>query len=59
MTDMGRKNELQEAELERRLEILEGPRADEMLQDDLPVSDLVWLLVVGVVVSALLLWWAL
>lgn len=59
MTDTGRTNEPEGAELERRLEILEGPRADEMLQEDLPVSDLVWLLVVGVVVSALLLWWAL
>lgn len=59
MSDENRASEPKDAELERRLTILEGPKAGDMLQDDLPVNDLLWLLATGVIVSVILLWWAL
>lgn len=50
-------NEFDE-ELERRLQRLESPGGGGMVQDDLPLSDILWCVAVLVVVGSALVWWA-
>lgn len=59
MSEPVRQDELEGIELERRLRLLEGGSADQIMQPNLPVRDVVWLITAMVSVSLLLLWWAL
>ena len=59
MSEPLRHDELEGIELERRVRLLEGDSADQMMQPNLPVRDVVWLIVAMVSASLVLLWWAL